>query len=99
MKLTGIKFMSQALQNWKQEISQCASLKELEDLRVRLLGKSGEITQMLKALGTLDADQRREKCAEMNQLKEAIHLSLEERRAQLATQALDERLVTEAVDV
>lgn len=91
--------MGQALQNWKQEIDQCDSLKALEDMRVRLLGKSGEITQMLKTLGTLDADQRREKGAEINQLKEAIHLSLEERRTHLATQALQDKLTAETVDV
>lgn len=91
--------MSQALQNWKQEINQCDSLKALEDVRVRLLGKSGEITQMLKTLGTLDADQRRERGAEINQLKEVVHLSLEEKRTRLTTQALEDRLAAEAVDV
>jgi len=91
--------MSQTLQNWKQEINQCHSLKDLEEVRVRLLGKSGEITRMLKALGALDADQRREKGAEVNQMKEEARLSLEERRAWLLTQALDEKLAGEAVDV
>jgi len=91
--------MSQTLQNWKQEINQCDSLKVLEDIRVRLLGKSGEITQMLKTLGTLDTDKRREKGAEINQLKEGILLSLQERHAHLAKQALEDKLVAEAVDV
>jgi phenylalanyl-tRNA synthetase alpha chain len=91
--------MGQALQNWKNEIDKCDSLKELEDVRVRLLGKSVEITQMLKTLGTLDADQRREKGAEINQLKEGVLLSLEERRAHLATQALSDKLASEALDI
>lgn len=91
--------MGQAVTNWKKEIDNCDSLKELEDIRVRLLGKSGEITQMLKTLGALDADQRREKGAEINQLKEGILLSLEERHAHLAKQALGDRLEAEAVDV
>lgn len=91
--------MSQAIQNWKEEIHQCNSLKELDDIRIRLLGKTGEITQMLKTLGTLDADLRREKGAEINQLKEAVHLLIEERRNFLAAQALEEKLAAEAVDV
>jgi phenylalanyl-tRNA synthetase alpha chain len=80
-------------------IRECTSLKELEEVRVRLLGKSGEITQMLKNLGTLDADQRREKGAEINKLKEAVLESLEDRRAYLAAQALTSKLAQEKVDV
>lgn len=91
--------MGQTLQNWKEEINQCDSLKALEDVRVRLLGKSGEITQMLKTLGTLDADLRREKGLEINQLKEEVYLSLEEKRIHLAAQALEEKLKAEAVDI
>ncbi|MDF3033932.1 MAG: phenylalanine--tRNA ligase subunit alpha [Alphaproteobacteria bacterium] len=91
--------MGPRLQDWKQEINQCASLRDLEDIRIRLLGKSGEITQMLKNLGTLDADQRREKGAEINQLKEGVRLCLEDRHALLAAQALDDKLAGEAVDV
>jgi phenylalanyl-tRNA synthetase alpha chain len=91
--------MGEALQNWKQEINQCASLKALEDVRVRLLGKTGEITQMLKALRTLDPDERKKKGAEINQLKEAIHESLEGKRAYLSSQALADRLAAETVDV
>lgn len=91
--------MNQALQNWEQEISQCDSLKTLEDVRVRLLGKSGEITQMLKTLGTLDPDQRREKGAEINRLKDAIHSYIEIRRADLSANALEAQLAAEAVDV
>lgn len=88
-----------SLQEWEREINGCYSLKDLEDIRVRLLGKSGEITQMLKGLGVLDAHHRREKGAEINALKESIHKSLEGRRAHLAAQALGERLAEEAVDV
>jgi phenylalanyl-tRNA synthetase alpha chain len=91
--------MSQALQNWKEEINRCDSLKSLEDVRIRLLGKSGEITQMLKTLGTLEPDQRREQGAQINQIKDAVHLSLEEKRERLSALALSQRLKEEAVDV
>lgn len=91
--------MTPALQNWNQEINQCGSVKELEDIRIRLLGKSGEITQMLKSLGALEADQRREKGAEINQLKDETQASLEKRRTFLAAQALNEKLAGETLDV
>jgi len=47
----------------------------------------------------LDADQRREKGAEINLVKQGVLLSLEERRAHLAALALDNKLASEAVDV
>jgi phenylalanyl-tRNA synthetase alpha chain len=91
--------MGHPLQNWQDEINQCNSLQALEDVRVRLLGKSGEITHLLKTLGAMDEGQRREKGAEINLLKEGVLLSLEERRAHLAKAALSDKLVAETVDV
>lgn len=81
------------------KISQCTSLKELEDMRISLLGKSGAITHMLKSLGSLEPNQRREKGAEINQLKETIQEILEARRTELTAQALVEKLREETIDV
>lgn len=82
-----------------KKIGDCGSLKELEDMRVHFLGKSGEITQMLKTLGTLDPEQRQKRGAEINKLKESFVTLIEERRSILAVQALEGRLAAEAVDV
>ena len=91
--------MAQVLQNWKETIDQCDSLQALEDIRVQLLGKSGEITQLLKTLGSLEPDQRRQKGAEINQLKDGVLFSLEEKRTELSSHALNEKLAGETVDV
>lgn len=85
--------------HWEKEIQSCLSLKEWDDLRVKLLGKSGEITRMLKELGAMDPDERRVRGAQINQLKEVVTQHLEQRKIDLATAALNERLATEAVDV
>lgn len=91
--------MGHNLEQWQDEINHSPSLKELEDIRVRLLGKAGEITGLLKTLGALDPDQRREKGAQINQLKDAVHQAIETQRTQLEQAALKEKLAREAIDV
>lgn len=86
-------------QNWETEINQCCSLKSLEEMRIRLLGKSGEITQMLKALGSLQPDQRREKGSEINKLKETILSSLETKHIELSEKELINQLAAESLDI
>lgn len=86
------------LQHWQQHIVSSTSTKELEDIRVKLLGKSGEITQMLKELGTLPPEQRKDRGAEINALKEQMTAIIEERRKTLKEQELTLQLAQEAVD-
>jgi phenylalanyl-tRNA synthetase alpha chain len=62
------------------EIANSTSLSELDSIRVRLLGKSGELTAKLKMLGSLDPDARRAAGAKINVAKESIGV----RRTQVA---------------
>lgn len=91
--------MATDLNRWQQEIATCASLKDLDDIRVRLLGKTGEITGLLKELGTLAPELRKERGAEINVIKNVINDNLESKRHQLNQQRLQERLALETVDV
>ena len=43
----------------RAEIARAANIEELEQIRVRLLGKKGEITAQLKALGAMDPEARK----------------------------------------
>ena len=56
--------MSQALEQLvteaKQTIESAADLKQLDEERVRLLGKKGVITEQMKSLGQLEPEQRKE---------------------------------------
>jgi len=56
----------------------------LENEKARFLGKSGAITEQLKALGRLPADEKRQQGALVNRAKEAIEALLEARRRELA---------------
>jgi phenylalanyl-tRNA synthetase alpha chain len=71
----------------------------LENEKARFLGKSGAITERLKSLARLSAEDKREQGARINRAKEAIEALLDERRQALADAQLKERLAQEAIDV
>jgi phenylalanyl-tRNA synthetase alpha chain len=81
------------------EIGRCTSIEELEQIRVRLLGKKGEITEQLKSLGAMPPDARRAAGAKINEAKSALTAALEERRAALEAAKLAEQLAGDTVDV
>lgn len=83
----------------RAEIARCAAIDALEQLRVRLLGKKGEITQLLKALGAMDPEARRVAGARINDAKGALIAALDERRAALDAQRLASQLADDAIDV
>lgn len=72
---------------------------ELEHVRVEYLGKSGLLTQQLKALGKLPPDQRPLAGQEINQIRDRLNEALEARRDALRESALQARLARETLDV
>src|SRR5690606_40495419 len=84
---------------WLADIAAAPDAAALQDLRVRLIGKKGAITQQLKQLGQLDPEQRREQGQRINVLKQSVEQAIEARKAQLERQKLDEQLASESVDV
>src|SRR5690606_38416219 len=81
------------------EIAESQNVEQLEAIRVRLLGKKGEITARLKALGSMDPETRRVAGAKINEAKEKLQTAIEERRAQLEEELLARQLASETVDV
>lgn len=71
----------------------------LENAKARFLGKEGALTVLLKALGKLDPEQKREMGARINQAKQKVEELLNLRRAALAQAELDARLASETIDV
>src|SRR4249919_3799619 len=72
---------------------------ELEDAKARFLGKSGVVTEQLKALGALPAEQKKARGAEINVAKQAIDAALVARRTALAEAQLESQLAAQALDV
>ena len=72
---------------------------DLENAKARYLGKSGRVTEMLKSLATLPADEKRRLGAEINQTKSRIEAALQARRDRLAADELEAQLKAQALDV
>ncbi len=71
----------------------------LEALRVRYLGRKGEITACLRGMGSLPAEERPRVGQAANRVKAAIEACLAERLEALKARELEERLASERVDV
>jgi len=86
----------------QQALSQGAGsdeLADLEQIRVRYLGKNGLLTAQLKALGKLPKEQRPEAGQAINRAKQALQKQVEKRRQELQAMALQRRLEAERIDV
>jgi phenylalanyl-tRNA synthetase alpha chain len=71
----------------------------LEQVKARFLGKQGRLSELLKGLGKLPPDEKRDAGARINLAKDRIEQLLAERRAALARARLEARLAEEALDV
>jgi len=74
-------------------------LEALEVLRVEALGKKGRVTGLMKALGGLEPEARKEAGRRLNEVKQAVQDAIEDRRDALADVELEARLAKESVDV
>ena len=70
------------------EVGASGDLVALDEIRVRLLGKKGLLTEQLKSLGRLPAGERPAAGQKINEAKAAIQGALDARRAQLDEEAL-----------
>lgn len=81
------------------EIEAADNLEVLDQIRVHYLGKKGELTAMLKTLGTLPADERKTAGQEINQAKQFVQQAIETRKQFLEQGDLHAKLASESVDV
>ena len=83
----------------EQRIAAAADLAALDAVRVTYLGKKGELTARLKALGEVPAAERPAAGQAINSAKQALVEQISARRAALEQAALEDRLRADAVDV
>jgi len=91
--------IEQLLEAALEAVAQAPDLKALDAMRVRYLGKKGELTARLKQLGELSPEERKAAGQTINRAKQALQQAIEARREALAREALERRLVEERVDV
>jgi phenylalanyl-tRNA synthetase alpha chain len=94
-----IEWVERFRTNSMSEINAAANLPNLESLRLLALGKGGAVTQWLKSLGGMDETARKERSQLYNSVRDQISEAIEKRRAFLATEALNQRLATERLDM
>jgi phenylalanyl-tRNA synthetase alpha chain len=80
-------------------VNAAGSAAELEELRVRYLGRKSELTQALRSIGELPPDQRGPVGKQANEVRQALEALLERRTSELDAAELDRRLVEDRVDV
>ncbi|HAR62848.1 MAG: phenylalanine--tRNA ligase subunit alpha [Candidatus Margulisiibacteriota bacterium] len=81
------------------EINQSKSSKDIEDIKVKYLGKKSDLSQTLKDVGTLTAQERPFVGKLVNLVKVAIEESIEKRYQDIAAQEQERQLISEKIDV
>ncbi len=80
-------------------IARAGDLRALDDIRVQYLGKKGLLTEQLKQLGKLPAEQRPQAGQAINVAKRCVQEAVEARKAELQNEALQAQLAAERIDV
>ncbi len=91
--------LDQLLDQALKQFSAIDQAAELEQAKARYLGKEGRLTELLKGLGKLSAEERPAAGARINQVKQAIESALQQRREALQKNLLQQKLAAEALDV
>ena len=82
-----------------EAMEQINSVEGLNELKVKFLGKKGELTGILKGMGKLDANERPLIGQLANEVRDDITRALEEKNAQLKKALLDAKLSSESIDI
>lgn len=91
--------VSRLLEEARSAISAAEDLATLDDVRVRYLGRKGELTVMLRELGKLPPDERPAAGQKINEAKQKLGDAIQARRSELESARLDAELASAAVDV
>jgi phenylalanyl-tRNA synthetase alpha chain len=91
--------LEQLVQKALAAVDAAGKIAELEQVRVDYLGKKGEITQLLKSLGKIDASERPAAGAKINEARDAVQSRLNAKKDALESAELSQKLQSESVDV
>ena len=81
------------------EVARASDERSLDGVRIRYLGKKGEVTQQLKSLGSLPAAERPAAGQAINEAKQQLQEALDRRRTELQREQLAQRLARERIDI
>ena len=85
--------------NALDEIEKASNLRELEDVRVKYLGKKGQLTAILKTMGSLAPEDRPKLGSVVNQAKTELESKIADKEVILQKEELNRKLESERIDV
>lgn len=83
----------------EEQLAKLHTIQSLEDVRVKVLGKKGELTQVLRQMGSLPAEERPAIGAMANDIRTAIENAIAEKKAALLKEEREQKLKDEVIDV
>ena len=83
----------------KEELASCTEIKALDDLRIKYLGKKGELTAILKQMGKLSAEERPVIGQLANKVRADIEEALSEKLTALKASAQAAKIKEESIDI
>ena len=83
----------------REELKNISSLKLLNDIKIKFVGKNGEVTSLLRGMKDIAADKRSEFGKMVNDLKEEVNSFIEKKEAELKEKELQARYEKESVDI
>jgi len=94
-----MEHLKQLVTDGLDAVAQAADEAALDQVRVQYLGKKGELTQQLKSLGKLSAEERPAAGAKINEAKQQVQDAITVKRTMMAANALSKQLAVESIDV
>ncbi len=91
--------LSKIAEEMRGELQQACDLQSLEQLKVRVLGKKGSLTALLRGMGSVPPEERPKIGQIINEHREALTAMLESKRDELARREKEARLKAEAIDI
>ena len=85
--------------SFDQKIKSVKFKEELQNLKTEFFGKSGQITNQFKSLGTIPADKKKEFASSLNKLKDSLTSQIESKFLAIETLEINEKLKNQKVDV
>lgn len=91
--------ISQIKEKALEAIKKAKDAKELNEMRVQYLGKKGELTVILRGMGSLTPEERPVIGSLVNQVRDELETKIQEAEKYFADKAIEEKLATENIDV
>jgi len=91
--------LSKILQEAKEQLKKASTMTETEEIRVKVLGKKGQLTEILRSMGALSPEERKALGQEANNVRTEIENLLEEKFSQVKMAMQEGKFKAEKIDV